>query len=70
MNTTNDNGGPKLVELPAQKNEAAAMGDAVRRQLAAIVENATTLAKIRRANYLAYIAEGFTAQEALELCCK
>jgi len=46
------------------------MGDAVRRQLAAIVENATTLAKIRRANYLAYIAEGFEPMQALELCSK
>jgi hypothetical protein len=67
--TTNDNG-PKVVVLPAQKNEAAAAGDAIRRQLDALIENAKTIAKIRRANFDAYKAEGFTDAQALELCCK
>lgn len=62
--------GPVLVPLPAQKNEVAAAGDHIRRHLDELIENQRVIAKIRRAAYLAYIAEGFTEAQALELCYK
>lgn len=59
--------GPTLVSMP-QTNEMKAAGEALRRQMQEIIENGRTIAKIRRANYLAYIEEGFTEAQALELC--
>jgi hypothetical protein len=60
--------GPTLVKLPDQKNEVAAAGDHIRRHLDELIENQRVIAKIRRAAYLAYVAEGFTEAQALELC--
>jgi hypothetical protein len=59
-----------LLQLPGQKNEIAAAGDSIRRHLDDLIENQRTIAKIRRAAYLFYVAEGFTEAQALELCCK
>ncbi len=62
--------GPQVVQLPQQRNEIAAAGDNIRRNLDALIENQKAIAKIRRAAFLAYVAEGFTEAQALELCCK
>lgn len=62
--------GPVLVTLPSQKNEVAAAGESIRRNLDDLIENQRTLAKLRRAAYLAYLDEGFTETQALELCCR
>jgi hypothetical protein len=62
--------GPTVVPLPAQKNEVAAAGDNIRRHLDDLIENQRAIAKIRRAAFLAYVQEGFTDAQALELCCK
>lgn len=59
--------GPKLVHLP-DKNEMKAAGDALRRQLPAIMDNARLIAQIRRASYIAHVEQGFTEAQALELC--
>jgi hypothetical protein len=61
-------GGPVLVSMPDRKNEIAAAGDSIRRNLEELIENQKTIAKLRRAAYLAYVAEGFTEVQALELC--
>jgi hypothetical protein len=58
---------PKLVPLEP-KDEMKAAGDALRRMAPELIENAKTIARIRRASYLAHIAEGFTEAQALELC--
>jgi Tfp pilus assembly protein PilO len=50
------------------KDELRAAGDALRRQLPAMIENAKTLAELRRASYLAHLEAGFTETQALELC--
>lgn len=58
--------GPKLINLP-DRNELKAAGDAIARQLPDMIKNAVMIAKLRRAYYKAYIAEGFTEAQALEL---
>jgi hypothetical protein len=52
------------------RSEVEKAGDHIRKDFDAICENATTIAQLRRAMYLAYIKEGFSAEEALALCCK
>jgi hypothetical protein len=59
-----------LLQLPGQKNEVAAAGENIRRHLEDLINNQRTLAKIRRAAFLAYVDEGFTEAQALDLCCK
>jgi hypothetical protein len=49
--------GPVLVKIPDQKNDVAAAGDSIRRHLDDLIEN-----------HLAYLGEGFTEAQALELC--
>jgi hypothetical protein len=63
-----DDGPVTLVKMPDAKNEFAAAGENLRRHLDDLIENQRTIAKIRRAGYLAYIAEGFTEAQALDLC--
>ena len=60
---------PNIVDLP-QKNDMQAAVDGLRRMLPAFLDNSVTIAKIRRANYDALIAEGFTPEQALVLCTK
>lgn len=55
---------PKRDATPAEL--ALAMTEA----LHGMVEHATTIAHIKRVFYNAYITEGFTPAEALELCKK
>lgn len=52
------------------KSEVEKAGDSIRKDFDALCANATTVAKIRRVAYLAYVKEGFTAEQAMELCCK
>lgn len=60
---------PQLVQL-GTKDELAGVIEKLRRNLENQIELGRLLAKVRRANYLAYVAEGFTDQQALELCQK
>lgn len=61
--------GPKLVTLPEQDKLKAA-NEELKRLAPIMIEAAPYYAKIRRATYLALIAEGFTEAEALVLCQK
>ena len=60
----------KVVQMPAAKNEMMAAGDSLRRNFDVMVANTVTIAKFRRASYLAHLAEGFDEKQSLELCCK
>ncbi len=60
---------PTLVDMPAKDDMRAAV-DSLRRMLPAILENAVLIAQLRRANYDALIAEGFTPEQSLVLCQK
>lgn len=62
-----DYSGPQVVDLaPPDKTRAAL--EELRRNLTTVFEGAELLAKVRRANYLALIREGFTEAQALDLC--
>lgn len=62
-----NNEGPKIVDL-APKNEMRAASDALRRQMPDLLASVGLIARLRRAQYLAYVEAGFTPQQALELC--
>lgn len=57
----------RVVELPAQDKLRASLEEA-RRNLTIAIEAAEFVAKVRRANYLALLREGFTEAQALDLC--
>lgn len=61
---------PTLVDLPQKPDEMRAAVELIKRDAAALIEMGIVMAKIRRAHFLAYKAEGFTDAEALELCKK
>jgi hypothetical protein len=48
----------------------AAAVEQLKRSVGYFVEMAPVLAQVRRAHFNAYIAEGFTPAEAIELCKK
>lgn len=60
---------PNILNLP-ERNATQAAGDQLRREIDAMIENQKVLAKLRRAAFLAYIEEGFTVEQALQLCTK
>ena len=60
---------PTIVDMPAKDDMRAAV-DGLRRMIPALLENAKLIAQIRRANYDALIAEGFTPDQAIILCQK
>lgn len=62
--------GPNIVGLPTKPNEMRAAIEAIKRDADAFIEMGAVMARIRRAHFTAYIAEGFTPTEALELCKK
>ena len=62
--------GPNIVGLPTKANEIRAAVESLRREADAFIEMGVIMARIRRAHFTAYIAEGFTPTEALELCKK
>ena len=63
---------PRIVSIndAKPKNDVEAIGDSLRKNMDVLIANQATVAKLRRAAYLAYLREGFTAEEALTLCCK
>lgn len=50
------------------KDEMVAACEAMKRQLPVMIEYAATIAKLRKAYFDAHLAEGFSAEQALELC--
>ncbi len=63
---------PNLVSIgdARPKSDIQKAGDDLRKNMEAHCANVTLVAQLRRASYLAYIREGFSAEEALTLCCK
>lgn len=61
---------PKVVPMAATAEDAVVNNEKLKRNVNVFIETQQSIAKIRRASYLAYIAEGFTKEEALELCHK
>lgn len=58
---------PTVVNLPKRDDAQAAVAQ-LSRMMPALIEHAQMQAKIRRAAYLALVAEGFTEAQALDLC--
>ena len=56
-----------IVNLP-QRDEMLAAVEELRRAAPALMQAAPIIAKIRRAHFVALVAEGFTADQALDLC--
>lgn len=52
----------------AERDKARAALEQLKRNLPFLLEHAAIMAGIRRAAFLAYVAEGFTPEQALELC--
>jgi len=55
-------------EIPTKPNEMLASVASLRRNLPAFLEHAAIVAAIKRSYYNALIKEGFSEQQALELC--
>ena len=60
----------KIHQLPTKPDAILAAGEELRRKLPALIENATMIAKLKRAHYNAYLKEGFTPEQAIELIKK
>lgn len=58
---------PTVVELPKRDDAQAALAQFAR-MIPAMLEHVQLQAKVRRAAYLALVAEGFTEAQALDLC--
>lgn len=58
----------KIVGLDTAPDELKGSIEKLRRILPDLIEHTKLVAKVKRAAYAAYIEEGFTPQEALELC--
>lgn len=59
---------PKVVSLEQQPDKLAAAIEQLRRGVPNMIEHAALVAKIKRAYYDNLISEGFTNEQALELC--
>ncbi len=51
-----------------KKDDKAAALEEMRRSMPAMLEYQRAMAKLQREAYVAYIKEGFTAKQAIELC--
>lgn len=59
---------PNIVKLPTPETDALAAAVAeFRRKLPEMIQHHKLLARLQRAAYVNYIAEGFTEAQALEL---
>lgn len=70
MTETTETQGPKVVQLPEQKDSSKAAREYLKRNMDDMLEAQRVLAKIRRALFLALVEEGFTEEQALTLCVK
>lgn len=62
-----DDNSLRIVELPTPDKLRASLEE-IRRNLPVAIEAAELMARVRRANYLALLREGFTEAQALDLC--
>lgn len=59
----------KLIDVSVfEKNEAVAEIENLKRQMPYLIEYVTIAARLHRASYEAHKKQGFTDEEALELC--
>lgn len=58
----------KITQIPGTGDELRAAMEQLRRSLPIMAEMAVEVAKIRRVMFDAYVAEGFTEEQSLELC--
>lgn len=59
---------PKVVDLPrVESDKLSGAVDEFRRKLPAMIEHHKLVARLQRAAYVQYLAEGFTEDQALEL---
>lgn len=66
----NMNDKPTIVPTIKTNDEVLSSLEKLRRSEASCIETARIVARIRRASYLAYLEQGFSEQQALELCSK
>lgn len=59
---------PRLSLFPGKPDEFLGALDALKREVPGLMEYAKIVAQLRFAAYRAYIEEGFTPEQALELC--
>jgi hypothetical protein len=58
-----------ITELPnIERDKQVAQLENLKRNIEVLIETNKLIAKVRRQSYLAYIAEGFSADQALSLC--
>lgn len=57
-----------VVPMPTKPDEVQAAIESMRRALPVYLELAAINAKVRSAHYKAYLAEGFSEEQALILC--
>ena len=53
--------------LPTQQDKLLATGEELKRLLPGAIKNAEVVAQFKRAQFLAYVKEGFTEEQALAL---
>lgn len=59
---------PEVVQFVEKPPAGHTQTEEFKRELPSLIVQAALEAKLTRAYYLAYIAEGFTAEEAMRLC--
>lgn len=64
----NDDDKPNVVEGNFSKDDLRASVETLKRQKQEMMEMGLVLAEIRKAHYDAYIDQGFSEAQALELC--
>ena len=57
-----------VTELPTKPDEMLAAVASLRRNLPALLEHMAIVAEMKRAYYNGLITQGFSAEQALELC--
>lgn len=58
---------PKLVQLPEKPSEFAIAAEKLKRELNMMIEASSNIARIKKAQYDAFLDAGFTPQQAMEL---
>ena len=68
MSDDDDNGDLKVVEIKLPLTDSQLDIEQMRKSMPGMMEGNKMLAKVLRSKYDALLGEGFTKQEALELC--
>lgn len=57
----------KITSIPTKPDPLKAAGERLSRDMDTLIANARTVARLKKAQYDAYVEAGFTPQQALEL---